>query len=128
MIFSFIQGIKAINTVVRDHPNAATWVADDFNLPDVNLETNTIEGRRYPYEINKNYTNMANDLFLTHVVDFPTCENATLDLFFTNRPSLVNQAETQPGISDHEIVYIDSCVNGQKVETSKKENPLMEKH
>ncbi len=87
-----------------DHPNAAQLVAGDFNLPDVNWQTDTIEGHIYPYEINKNYINMANDLVLTQVVDFPTCENATLDLFFTKRPSLVNQSETLPGISDHEIV------------------------
>ncbi len=37
---------KAINTVLQDHPNAVTWVAGDFNLPDVNWETDIIESHR----------------------------------------------------------------------------------
>ncbi len=64
---------------------------------------------------------MANDLVLKQVVDFPTCENDTLDLFFTNRPSVVNQSETLPGISDHEIVYIDSCVMAKRRKPVKRE-------
>ena len=30
--------------------------------------------------------------------------------FFTNRPSLINRCEAIPGISDHEIVFVDSNI------------------
>ncbi len=112
---------QAIQTVVHNHPNAAIWAAGDFNLPDVNWNMDTIEGHRYPLAISENFINMANDLGLTQVVDFPTRESNTLDLFFTNRLTLVNRSEPLPGISDHEIVFIDSNV------TAKRQKPTRRK-
>ena len=39
-------------------------------------------------------------------VNSATMENNILDVFFTNRPSLINTCHTVPGISDHEAVLI----------------------
>ena len=36
-----------------------------------------------------------------------------LDLFLTNRPSLVNRCEPLPGLGDHEIVYIDTDISAK---------------
>ena len=47
---------------------------------------------------------------LTQIVDFPTRNNNILDIFITNRPSLLKQCYPQPGISDHEIVYVVSYI------------------
>ena len=47
---------------------------------------------------------------LTQIVDFPTRINNILDVFITNRPSLVKQCYPQPGISDHEVVYVESYI------------------
>ena len=47
---------------------------------------------------------------LTQVVDFPTRINNTLDIFITNRPSLIKQCYPKPGIGDHEIVYVESYI------------------
>ena len=38
----------------------------------------------------------------------PTRGNNCLDLFFTNRPSLVKRAEVVPGVSDHAAVLVDT--------------------
>jgi len=38
------------------------------------------------------------------VVNFPTCEENILDLFFTTQPSCVQHCEQIPGISDLDIV------------------------
>jgi hypothetical protein len=38
---------------------------------------------------------------------------ATLDLFLTNRPSLINRLKPIPGISDHEALFIDSDVQAK---------------
>ena len=40
----------------------------------------------------------------------PTREDNILDLFFTNRPSLVNRSTVIPGISDHHAIFIDSHI------------------
>ena len=47
------------------------------------------------------------DAGLTQLVDFPT---NTLDIFATNQPNLVNKCIPLPGISDHDVVYIESSV------------------
>ncbi|CAG2241231.1 unnamed protein product [Mytilus edulis] len=45
---------------------------------------------------------------------FSNKKNHTLDLFLTNRPSLVNRCEPLPGIGDHDIVYIDTDITAKE--------------
>ena len=47
------------------------------------------------------------------MVDFSTRNNATLDLFLTTRPSLINRLKPIPGIRDHEALFIDSDVQAK---------------
>ena len=51
---------------------------------------------------------------LERVVHFPTRNNNTLDIFLTNRPSLINRCEPLLGISDHDIVFIDTDIIAQR--------------
>jgi hypothetical protein len=44
------------------------------------------------------------------VVNFATRAVNTLDLFFINRPSLVNKCLPLPGLSDHDIVLVDTNI------------------
>ena len=44
------------------------------------------------------------------VIDFPTRIDNTLDIFGTNRPSLIDRCVPLPGISDHDVVLVDSIV------------------
>ena len=39
-----------------------------------------------------------------------TRENHILDLYFTSHPSLVKACQTVPGISDHDIIVVDSDI------------------
>ena len=59
---------------------------------------------------------MSAECGFTQLVDFPTRNENTLDLFFTNRPSLVRYCTGAPGISDHDIVLtsFNSKVMSQK--------------
>ena len=41
------------------------------------------------------------------MVEQPTRGNNIIDLFATNRPSLVKHTKVIPGISDHEIVSVE---------------------
>ena len=101
--------------VSKKHSNAIQWFCGDFNLPDVNWQSNTIEGSRYPSAINQLFIDCAFNCKMEQVVDKPTRMENILDLFFTNRPSLVNQVQIKPGISDHEMVCIDSAIRPAKV-------------
>lgn len=53
------------------------------------------------------FLDLIHDSNLEQIVSFPTRKDHVLDLFMTNRPSLVNSCEPLPGIVDHDIVYID---------------------
>lgn len=53
------------------------------------------------------FLDLIHDSNLEQIVSFPTRKDHVLDLFMTNRPSLVNRCEPLPGIVNHDIVYID---------------------
>ena len=42
------------------------------------------------------------------MVTEPTRLNNTLDLFFTNLPTLIQEVEVVPGLSDHDAVIVQS--------------------
>ena len=46
----------------------------------------------------------------TQLVDSPTRGNNILDLFVTNRPGLIQEVKVSPGISDHELIVIESSL------------------
>jgi len=48
------------------------------------------------------------DFFQT--VNTPTRVDHILDVFLTNRPTLIQSCEVPPGISDHEVVHVVSSV------------------
>jgi len=45
--------------------------------------------------------------FPFHQLNFPTRGQNTLDIFLTNRPSLISKCKLIPGISDHDIVFTE---------------------
>ncbi len=69
---------------------------------------------------------MVNHLELIRFFYFPTHENNTLDFFFMTSHTLVNWSEPLPGISDHEIVFINILMWQPRDEANKKENPIVE--
>ena len=52
---------------------------------------------------------------LTQLVNFPTRRSNTLDLFLSNRPTLINRVEPLPGISDHDtMVFVDTSIKSMR--------------
>jgi len=49
---------------------------------------------------------MMHDCGFAQTVNFPSRNDSILDLFFTNRPTLVQEFYSAPGISDHETVMV----------------------
>ncbi len=116
-----------IERVVKLHPNATVWCCGDFNLPDIDWESETISGNRYPLGINETMMTMVHDCNLEQIVTEPTRESNILDLFLTNRPSLVNRCEIVPGISDHDVVYVDSNIAAKRQKPIKRKIQLWDK-
>ena len=61
--------------------------------------------------MNKWFLEMVHTCGFEQMVNFPTRKDSTLDLFMTNRPSLVNRCEPLPGISDHDMVFTDTDIS-----------------
>ena len=90
--------------VVSKYPESIVCCTGDFNLPDICWEDESISAYRYPLIINELLINMSAECGFTQMVNFPTRESNTLDLFFMSHPSLIQQCTSFPGISDHVII------------------------
>ena len=97
--------ISAINT-----SKDTIRVGSDMNVPDIDWEENTITGNQYKKVINELLKSTIDDAGLGQVVNFPTRGQNILDIVATNRPSLVATCKPIRGVSDHEIVYVESRV------------------
>ena len=77
--------------------------------------------------INDDFISCVNDSGLEQLVDFPTRSNNILDILLSNRPSLVNWAQCLPGLSDHDMVLVDSDVVTKRNKPVKRETRLWKK-
>jgi hypothetical protein len=89
--------------LVRNHAHA----------PWYSRKHNNISGNQNAQGVNNAFLTLVEDIGLQQMVDFHTRNNATLDLFLTNRPSLINRLKPIPGISDHDALFIDSDVQAK---------------
>lgn len=99
---------KVITELHKTNQKATIWIAGDANLPDIDWKTNTIPRSQYSRSISQLLLDTVSDIGSEQVVNFPTRDNNTLDLFITNRPSLVEKVKAVPGVSDHDIVFIQA--------------------
>jgi len=87
------------------------WFGDDLNLPDINWETESVITNNYPKGISECMLDTMHDLGLEQIVNFSTRGSNILDVFMTNKPTLVNRCEPIPGVSDHETaVFVDAHI------------------
>ena len=93
-----------ITETAGKYPNAIICYAGDFNVPEIDWNNELIVGYRYPHCMNTRVLNMMHDCGFAQMVNSPTRNNNILNLFFTNKPSLVQQSYVVPGISDYESV------------------------
>ena len=108
--------------MIQDNPSSTIYVAGDFNLPNINWQTRSVSGYNYLIELCDMLIDFLANHGLTQMVNFPTRLTNILDLFITNMPSLVLSCKPLPGISDHEIVFIESliCIKPQNCTRSYK--------
>ncbi len=101
--------IRLIRYVMERFSWDSFLIGGDFNLPDICWETLKVTGSQYTQKLNNMWLNFAMDrrLRLEQWVQFPTRNNNTLDLFFTNRPHIKPECKPiRPGVADHDAVLI----------------------
>jgi len=109
-----------LESIVLSYPHDILWIAGDLNLPDINWTDSNIAGNNYPLPLNTAFLNFVNTFGLTQIVDFPTRQGNTLDIFPTNRPSLFELCVPIAGISDHKAVLTKSNINIMAHEQSRR--------
>lgn len=98
---------QQVDKLNKKYKGAVFWIGGNINLPDIQWTTHTVDNHYYPTSVNMKFLDLIHDNHVEQKVSFPTRKDHVLDLFLTNRPLLVNRCEPIPGISDHDIVYID---------------------
>ena len=104
-----------IKHIVNTHRSATIWISGDLNLPDIDRKTGSIEGHQNSNAINAAFLSAFQELGLAQIVDFPTRLHNTLDLFLTNRPSMIITCTPLPGVSDHEMILTISDVQAKRL-------------
>ena len=94
-----------------------------LNLPDIDWtsDSESIEGNQNSNAINTAFLSAFQELGLTQIVDFPTRLHNTLNLFLTNRPSMISKCTPLPGVGDHEMVLTVSNTH------TKRQKPIRRK-
>ncbi len=101
------RSLNSIRQKMKNNSNSIIMIGGDFNCGFIDWENNTILPRpdhRAPHE---KLLEIAADNDLTQHQIEPTRMGRTLDLFFTNKPRIVQSMHTLPGISDHDIPVAD---------------------
>ena len=89
-------------------PRSAIWFAGDANFPDIKRDRNTVCGDSYKHQSavlrHHSWYRIWIDSEISH-----TRKNI-LDLFVTNRPSLIYMCKPLPGLSGHDTALVEAKV------------------
>ena len=118
----YLDTLNSYLARIPTHNGAHLWIGGDFNLADIDWESECIK----PYPTNgtqcEQLLPIAKDTIFEQVVKEPTSvtedSSNILDLFFTNSETLVNQVHVIPGIADHEAVFIEFSLRPLKKTTA----------
>ena len=108
--YEYLNKVICISDLSARFKDHIIWLGGDTNLPDIDWKTDTITGHSYPVSINQTYIDTFNHIGCEQIVNFPTRINNILDVFCTNGPSLIDRCTPIPGLSDHDIVLMDTNV------------------
>ena len=67
---------------------------------------NSIKENQNPEAVTQRYLDMTNSCSLEQSVYEPTRDDNILDIYLTNRPSLLNKCTTMPGLGGHNAVLL----------------------
>ncbi|KAK3085883.1 hypothetical protein FSP39_009995 [Pinctada imbricata] len=124
------QSLKWFDISVRrasQMKNAALLIGGDFNLPHWDWKNNILKPNSSHQKLHYFHGDTLDDLGLTQVVEQPTRKDNILDLFITNLPNQVSRTEIMPGISDHDIVFLEFNLTPKKVKQIQRNIPLYKK-
>ena len=99
-----------VEEIITEHFDCTIWITGDLNLPDIDWNTHSIVGSNYPVGLSSLFLDLLNYSGCVQLNNVPTRANNILDIFATNKPSLISHCCVVPGVSDHEALYIESLL------------------
>ena len=104
-----LNNLKSSIANVSEHSKDKPIIlAGDFNLPHIDWENNTVKTGSNQVNHHQELIVIIEDSEMEQLQLKPSRENNILDLFLTNQPSLVKSCNTIPGISDHNMIIVDT--------------------
>ena len=98
---------ESVKKITETTSNKHIIVAGDFNCPNINWDTLSVERGAPDREVQQALIDFSIEHGLQQMQRQPTRDNNLLDLIFTTNPSLVKASSSVPGISDHAMVVTD---------------------
>ncbi|VDI58370.1 Hypothetical predicted protein [Mytilus galloprovincialis] len=74
--------------------------------------------------IHYDFGNTLDDTGLVQLIEYPTRKDNILDLMITNLPNQVPRIEIMPGISDHDIVFMEFKITPSKLKQTPRNVPI----
>ncbi|VDI78142.1 Hypothetical predicted protein [Mytilus galloprovincialis] len=88
-------------------------LAGDFNLPHIDWNNNTVKTGKAQVKHHQELLEFIEEFGMEQLQLKPSREKQVLDLFSQNHPSLVKSCNTLPGISDHNMIVLDTDLKPQ---------------
>ena len=104
------ESLQEVQKITRNRRDTTITLGGDFNFKDIDWNTESVPPRSYESTASRNLLDTLQNHHLSQMQKEPTRQDSVLDLYITNRPSLVKTITTIPSISDH-----DTC--GQRHHT-----------
>ena len=102
---------KVLNFIQDEHNKSdktTIILGGDFNVPWIDWENGSISPDCSNKSMCTRLLEILSDYYLHQMQLKPTRQDSVLDLFMTNKPALVKEVSVLPGISDHDIVVVDT--------------------
>ena len=97
----------SIHRIVKKNRDKIVFLGGDFNLPNINWKDSVVlAGNEVKHH--EKLLQIVSDSNLHQMQFNNTREESNLDLVFINYPDLITSCITAPGMSDHDLVVIDS--------------------
>ena len=105
-----VQHLGNVLNKVKTKGDKTVILGSDFNARGIDWDSEKITEHCSHPTMCEDLIKLINDAGLTQLQREPTRESSLLDLYITNKPGLVKHHQTIPGISDHDMIVVDSFI------------------
>ena len=117
----------SLNKLMNLTRDPTIWLSGDFNAPDISWQVPSVLPGSSNFNTHQLLIDISQHHGLSQMVTESTRLNNTLDLFFTNLPTLIQEVEVVPGLSDHDAVIVQSKMRMSLAKQANRKIPLYSK-